>query len=420
MLNRRKRIFCSETNPLKLKNFTRALLIVLSLQGNGVFACAVDVTINEGAQLEMCANSPLSVTAAPGFVSYDWSGPETLSGQTITPQFSGTYTVTAVDGVGCISTASIDVTIHANPVPVILSSEGNPLCPSASGTTLSTSISYTAYDWGAGNSGPTFFAAGTGAYALTVTDQFGCTGHEVITLTQYNFTLTSTPFDGCFGTGTILTAAGGSTYLWSTGETGSSIVVSPGTTTTYTVTVTNNSCSEDLSADVAAMIPVNYDLPDTVYMSADESSQFAGPSGAFSYNWYPAEHVDFPNAQEISVSSDSSFTLYMEATHTSGCVIVDSVVIIVVNLDIPNGFSPNGDGYNDLFIVGQLYALDGNLTVWNRWGDVVFESEHYQNDWDGTCKTSLCMGSGVLPEGTYFYTLTVEEIRYTGYITLKL
>lgn len=390
------------------------------LSGTHALACTVDVTINEGASIEMCADNPLTITALSGFVSYDWTGPETLSGQTITPQFSGQYTVTAIDGVGCSSSAVIDVLIHANPVPVILSSEGNPICASSPGTLLSLTQSYTSYDWGNGNTGPTFFAPGAGAYAVSVIDGNGCSGQAVISITTVEFDLIETEMEGCYGTTVSLQVTGGNTYAWSTGETGSTIVVSPTSTTTYTVNVSNGTCSETLSASVDGIPPYTYELVDTLYMGVGETALLIGPPGNFTYEWSPPEQVDNPQAGSVTLTAQSSHILYVQATHTTGCKILDSVVVIVIDLEIPNGISPNGDGINDLFVVPQLYALQGELIIWNRWGDIVFESDAYENNWDGTCQTSLCLGQGVLPQGTYFYSLTVQEVNYTGYITLKL
>jgi gliding motility-associated-like protein len=69
-------------------------------------------------------------------------------------------------------------------------------------------------------------------------------------------------------------------------------------------------------------------------------------------------------------------------------------------LNVPNGFSPNGDGVNDLLVVYaiQLYPAN-NLMVFNRWGSLVFEADGYNNDWDGT------FNGNPVPDGTYFYRL---------------
>lgn len=73
---------------------------------------------------------------------------------------------------------------------------------------------------------------------------------------------------------------------------------------------------------------------------------------------------------------------------------------------IPNIFTPNGDGTNDLFEVPCLEGQQGTwLKVFNRWGDLVYETDNYQNQWDGTH-----LGQD-LPDGTYFYIIKIGNQR---------
>jgi gliding motility-associated-like protein/uncharacterized repeat protein (TIGR01451 family) len=77
---------------------------------------------------------------------------------------------------------------------------------------------------------------------------------------------------------------------------------------------------------------------------------------------------------------------------------------------IPEGFSPNGDGTNDLFVIrGILYYPDNNIIIFNRWGNKVFEASPYQNSWDGKTTMGLSMGGDELPVGTYFYLLDLDD-----------
>ena len=77
---------------------------------------------------------------------------------------------------------------------------------------------------------------------------------------------------------------------------------------------------------------------------------------------------------------------------------------------IPEGFSPNGDGTNDLFVIrGILYYPDNNIVIFNRWGNKVFEASPYQNTWDGKTTMGLSMGGDELPVGTYFYLLDLDD-----------
>ncbi|MFI5220764.1 MAG: Ig-like domain-containing protein, partial [Bacteroidia bacterium] len=88
---------------------------------------------------------------------------------------------------------------------------------------------------------------------------------------------------------------------------------------------------------------------------------------------------------------------------------------------VPQGFSPDGDGINDFFVIKNVSTLPHNkLTVLNRWGMVVYQKESYNNDWDGKANRGTLQSEGVLPAGTYFYILETgtDEPNITGYIYL--
>jgi gliding motility-associated-like protein len=75
---------------------------------------------------------------------------------------------------------------------------------------------------------------------------------------------------------------------------------------------------------------------------------------------------------------------------------------------IPEGFSPDGDGQNDTFVIYGAEQYKVSLKVFNRWGDIVYESKVYRNDWDGTAKKGLVLGDK-LPDGTYFYVVDLNN-----------
>lgn len=77
---------------------------------------------------------------------------------------------------------------------------------------------------------------------------------------------------------------------------------------------------------------------------------------------------------------------------------------------VPEGFSPNGDGVNDvLHILGLHDYPDNEIIIFNRWGHKVFEARDYQNDWNGMSQAALTVGETCLPRGTYFYMLDIHE-----------
>jgi gliding motility-associated-like protein len=93
-------------------------------------------------------------------------------------------------------------------------------------------------------------------------------------------------------------------------------------------------------------------------------------------------------------------------------------------MQIPTGFSPDGDGINDFFVIEDLMERHPNneLIIVNRWGDLVYEAKPYQNDWDGTTgNLKLKLSGNKVSNGTYFYVLKLgdgtEPIK--GYIELR-
>lgn len=99
--------------------------------------------------------------------------------------------------------------------------------------------------------------------------------------------------------------------------------------------------------------------------------------------------------------------------------------IIIVNgsdFFIPEGFSPNEDFINDLFIIRGIASFPKNkFVIYNRWGDKVFGASPYQNTWDGRCIRGYRVGGDELPIGTYFYILDLGNNTpiYKGTIYLN-
>jgi gliding motility-associated-like protein len=91
------------------------------------------------------------------------------------------------------------------------------------------------------------------------------------------------------------------------------------------------------------------------------------------------------------------------------------------DLIIPEGFSPNGDGVNDLFVMPDLNRFTKvSIEVFNRWGNVVYKVNKYENNWNGESNVGFSIGKE-LPTGTYFYIITISDNnkKYTGYIYLN-
>ncbi len=86
---------------------------------------------------------------------------------------------------------------------------------------------------------------------------------------------------------------------------------------------------------------------------------------------------------------------------------------------VPEGFSPNGDGVGDVFVIDNPNNSIIDLRVFNRWGNVVYQSDNYQNDWDGRANQGIVIGDQ-LPDGTYYYIIRVNGTEYKPkFFTIK-
>jgi gliding motility-associated-like protein len=95
----------------------------------------------------------------------------------------------------------------------------------------------------------------------------------------------------------------------------------------------------------------------------------------------------------------------------------------ITDIFIPQAFTPNSDGDNDYFeIVGLENYPINHLTIFNRWGNIVFETDNYTNDWQGTTNVNLTLGGELLPTGTYFYILDLKQEDmeiFKGYVYIQ-
>jgi gliding motility-associated-like protein len=138
----------------------------------------------------------------------------------------------------------------------------------------------------------------------------------------------------------------------------------------------------------------------------DASYQWSGPSNYSS----TAQNPLIPTA-ELLFSGEYTLSVSVGECYS----IPTSVNITVINCDtvdffIPEGFSPNSDEINDLFVIRGIENYSSNdFVVFNRWGDPVFDAQPYTNNWDGTTSKGISIGTNVLPVGTYFYVLHLGD-----------
>lgn len=351
-----------------------------------------------------------TILTASGGDTYSWDTGQSTSAISVTPAVNTTYTVTVGKG-GCSATATALVTVNALPN---ITKKDTTICPGSS-TVLNVSGG-TSYSWSPATglnstTGSNVIASPLTSTTYTVTGSNGICSNtttvKVIVKSVPAVSITGKT-SVCMGQSTTLTANGGTIYIWNTGETTTTISITPAATTTYTVTTSNNGCSAMATKIVAISSGPVLTIGNNVNIKKGDNTTLT-ISGGVSYTWSPAKGLSCSTCQNPVANPSVTTDYCVTVTDANGCTATTCVTIFVdENLSFPNVYTPNGDGINDLFVIEGLQPGIAPLKIYNRWGAIVYESEAYKNDWDGSN----------VSDGVYYYILEypIDHKSYSGFI----
>jgi gliding motility-associated-like protein len=341
----------------------------------------------------------------------------TIHGNTET--VAGLYEQTFLTG-GCDSTASITLVVNALPA-ITASATETDVCDGGS-TTLSANGGDT-YIWDNGLGGGqnhTVSPVSTTTYIVTGTDLNGCENTDQIEITVNPLPSVGAGADQtiCEGEEVTLSGSGADSYAWDNSVLDGSPFV-PGSTNTYTVIGTDaNGCENTatVTVNVSPQPNANFTATPTAGLSPLEVDFTDNSSNGTSYEW------NFGNGQtETTGTPTNQFTTYSESgsyqvvlTVTNGtCSDNMSVIILVDDLPlsyiIPNVFTPNEDGSNDLLHMDIKNAASLEMEIFNRWGNLVgvVNSTDSEKGWNGQ---NINTGQPV-SDGVYFYTYKIVDLN---------
>jgi PKD repeat protein len=313
-------------------------------------------------------------TPAGAINSWSWSfgdgGASALQNPCHTYSSSGNQTVVLIAGdtASCVDTVTNIISVY--PLPSVSITPSN-VCVGAVvpiAVTIPATDTIASYAWNFGNGNtsslqnPNYVYATAGTYTITliVTTNRGCLDFATASVTINPLPVANAGADQniCFGSSATLTATGGGTYLWNTGQTTSSITVSPATSTSYSVTVTNASgcsASDTIFVNVNPLPVANAGADVNI---CDGASSTLNASGGVSYNWIPTGDI----TSSITVSPSADQTYIVLVSDANGCTDVDTINLFVHALPVVN-LSP-------VFVcAGQTTTLNagagGTTYLWN-------------------------------------------------------
>ncbi|TCC92080.1 T9SS type B sorting domain-containing protein [Pedobacter frigiditerrae] len=328
-------------------------------------------------------------------------------------------------------TSSAILTINVNDKPAPIASNSGIACV---GSNIQLSASGgTSYSW----AGPNFTSTlqnpiipnvninSAGTYTVTVFNAAGCfntsqTDVQVLPVVIASTNITAATI--CGSESVALEASGGSSYTWLPvdGLSNPNIanpIASPKLTTTYKVSVSNGTCSVTKEITITVLKNASANAGEDKKMLFGQSVTLNGKATGdnVTYLWSPSNYLDDPTKLNpiATPPNDITYTLTVQ----SNCNVSTDEVFIKVypKIEIPNTFTPNGDGINDTWNIPSISAFDKPmLKVVNRNGQLVYENRNIQS-WDGKSNGKN------LPTGIYYYTLYLNEDFkiYSGWVFLS-
>lgn len=368
------------------------------------------LTVNTSIQDATCGNNDGSITAnvgggAPPY-TYSVDGIHFQNSNSFSGLAGGNYTLLVMDANGNIQLFANQIVDGGCPPVTATAAETNASCTendgvitiTAGGGTAPYQYSLDGINWQAANS----YTVAPGSYTVTVMDTKGSSTTVAATISLTN-TLSISPGAKqtiCQGnTVTLATQSNGQLFSWTPATDLNNPTIlqpqaDPDTTTTYTLTAVLGACQ------ATATVTVYVTPPPDAFIGNDTSIAAGQPlplhvldvnnSGFTSFSWTPPQGLNDPSIQNPVARIDQSTVYTVTAATPGGCEATASIAIKVYSASdifVPNAFTPNGDGHNDVLKAIPVGIKEFSyFAVFDHWGQRVFFTTNAAAGWDGTFK----------------------------------
>ena len=387
------------------------------LKGTNSSGCngydTINITVNPVPVIQIAPGNPaickgdsvtLQVSSNITGTTFNWSNGNNSSSITVSPLATVNYTVIGSKNT-CKDTATVNVTV--NPVPVVTISPANPsVCKGeAVSLTASSNLANTTFLWN-NNSANTSInvSPNTNTNYFVVGSLSTCKDTAFVTVTTkplpvLNVTADKNPI--CEGETVKLTANSdipATTYVWSNTSTAGFINVSPVSTSYYFVTGTASNCHDTAGISIVVISKQSIDLGEDRYLCAGDEVNLTAGNLTGTYLWSNGS-----NSGTLTLTEPGVYWLRVD---NNGCIASDTIEMKKCSeIWVPNVFTPNGDGTNEIFkpVTTEIQKL--TMYIYNRWGEMIFETSDVNGGWDGK------LHGNDVPTGVYFWLIRYNENR---------
>ncbi len=387
-----------------------------------VVRAATPAPISIGPDRIKCNDEAVSLSASAGFISYSWGPsyqlvPVSDSQVAVSPLKDTSYFIRAEKTPGCFAFDTVMIKVSRS-APIDLGADKS-FCAGDS-LLLDAGSSFTNYGWNTGAMSQTIKVFSRGTYAVSAANQFGCVSKDtlvVVNVFANPVVQLGNDFSLCKGSTQTLDAGVFSSYLWSDLSTSRTLQVN--TTGLYAVTVTDqNNCVGSDTVVVASILPLpaNF-LPADTALCQYETLQLSASGDYNSYLWST-------NSADKTITVKSPGQFWLQVTDRNNCVGKDSITIslkkCVAGFYIPSAFTPNDDGLNDVFkpiLLGNV--LQYRFVIYNRYGQVVFETTDLKAGWDGKVNGTGQIANGFTWVCWYLMEGSVSKMEKGNVVLVK-
>lgn len=375
-----------------------------------------------GPDLKKCNDDFLTIAAPKGFISYEWLpvyniNSSTLGTVVVNPKVSTLYTVKAEKSPGCFAYDSIKITVNTS--PKIDLGIDKAFCFGDS-VVLDGGPGFAEYLWNNGSRSQKITVAEKGTYSIVATTANGCQSTDTLKVTKvFENPVVKLHQDSnlCTGTSRELDAGNFISFNWSTGEKTRMISINqPGI---YSVKVTdiNNCTATDTTKIITLLpVPVNF-LPADTSLCSYSSIQLSANKPFLKYIWNTGDYTS-------NITATKPGVYWLEVTDNNNCTGKDSIILhpkdCMAGFYIPNSFSPNGDGINDVFkplLFGSVEKFE--FVIYNRFGEAIFRTNKITDGWSGNYKGKQQNSNLFLWVCTYRFKGEVEKTEKGNVLLLK-